>query len=73
MKLVRLTLCNFQSFGPKPTTVEMRDVTFVLGPTVPARPRWWLHCADYSVPTARWDGSATATSTATPGRVRKLV
>ena len=39
MKLVRLTLCNFQSFGPKPTTVEMRDVTFVLGPTVPARPR----------------------------------
>lgn len=32
MKLVRLRLCNFQSFGPVPTTVEVRNVTFVLGP-----------------------------------------
>jgi putative ATP-dependent endonuclease of OLD family len=32
MKLVRLRLCNFQSFGPVPRTVAMRDVTFVLGP-----------------------------------------
>ena len=32
MKLVRLRLCNFQSFGSIPTTVEMRNVTFVLGP-----------------------------------------
>lgn len=32
MKLVRLTLCNFQSFGPTPTPVDMGSVTYVLGP-----------------------------------------
>jgi putative ATP-dependent endonuclease of OLD family len=32
MKLVRLTLCNFQSFGPTPKTVDLTNVTFVLGP-----------------------------------------
>ncbi|WP_368649174.1 ATP-dependent endonuclease [Castellaniella ginsengisoli] len=32
MKLVRLRLSNFRSFGPEPTTVELTDMTFLLGP-----------------------------------------
>jgi len=32
MKLTRLRLCNFQSFGPTPTTVEFDGMTFLLGP-----------------------------------------
>lgn len=32
MKLVRLRLSNFRSFGPGPTVVELTDMTFLLGP-----------------------------------------
>lgn len=32
MKLVRLRLFNFRSFGPEPTVVELTDMTFLLGP-----------------------------------------
>lgn len=32
MKLVRLRLSNFRSFGQKPTVVELTDMTFLLGP-----------------------------------------
>ncbi|MGW1341386.1 ATP-dependent nuclease [Kribbella sp. NPDC002412] len=32
MKLVRLRLCNFQSFGPEPVTIELDRLTYVLGP-----------------------------------------
>lgn len=32
MKLVRLRLSNFRSFGPEPTVVELADMTFLLGP-----------------------------------------
>lgn len=32
MKLVRLRLSNFRSFGPSPTVVELADMTFLLGP-----------------------------------------
>lgn len=32
MKLVRLRLSNFRSFGPEPTVVELTDMTFLLGP-----------------------------------------
>jgi putative ATP-dependent endonuclease of the OLD family len=32
MKLVHLTLSNFQSFGPTPTTIDLERLTYVLGP-----------------------------------------
>ncbi len=32
MKIVRLRLSNFRSFGPEPTVVELTDMTFLLGP-----------------------------------------
>lgn len=32
MKLVRLRLSNFRSFGPEPTVIELTDMTFLLGP-----------------------------------------
>lgn len=32
MKLVRLRLSNFRSFGPEPTVVELTNMTFLLGP-----------------------------------------
>ena len=32
MKLVRLRLSNFRSFGPEPTVLELTDMTFLLGP-----------------------------------------
>jgi putative ATP-dependent endonuclease of the OLD family len=32
MKLVRLHLSNFRSFGPEPTVVDLTDMTFLLGP-----------------------------------------
>lgn len=32
MKLVRLRLSNFRSFGPDPTVVGLNDITFLLGP-----------------------------------------
>lgn len=32
MKLVRLRLSNFRSFGPEPTVIELNDMTFLLGP-----------------------------------------
>lgn len=32
MKLVRLRLSNFRSFGPVPTAIELTDMTFLLGP-----------------------------------------
>jgi putative ATP-dependent endonuclease of OLD family len=32
MKLVRLRLSNFRSFGPKPTSVELSDMTYLIGP-----------------------------------------
>lgn len=32
MKLVSLRISNFHSFGPKPTTIELNDLTYVLGP-----------------------------------------
>ena len=32
MKLVRLRLSNFRSFGLGPTVVELADMTFLLGP-----------------------------------------
>lgn len=32
MKLSRLCLKNFQSFGPQPTTVDLDQLTFILGP-----------------------------------------
>ncbi|MGO6812892.1 ATP-dependent endonuclease [Rhizobium ruizarguesonis] len=32
MKLVRLRLCNFRSFGATPTTIDLDDMTFLLGP-----------------------------------------
>jgi len=32
MKLVRLRLSNFRSFGPEPTVVDLTNITFLLGP-----------------------------------------
>jgi putative ATP-dependent endonuclease of OLD family len=32
MKIVTLRLCNFQSFGPEPTVIDLDDLTYVLGP-----------------------------------------
>ncbi|MEV0901449.1 TOPRIM nucleotidyl transferase/hydrolase domain-containing protein [Actinoplanes sp. NPDC049802] len=32
MKIVALRLSNFQSFGPEPTTIDLDDLTYVLGP-----------------------------------------
>lgn len=32
MKLVRLRLCNFRSFGPTPTEIDLDEMTFLLGP-----------------------------------------
>jgi len=32
VKIVRLRLSNFRSFGPEPTVVELTDMTFLLGP-----------------------------------------
>lgn len=32
MKLLRLRLANFRSFGPDPTVVELANMTFLLGP-----------------------------------------
>jgi len=32
MKLVRLRLSNFRSFGPEPTVIGLNDMTFLLGP-----------------------------------------
>jgi putative ATP-dependent endonuclease of the OLD family len=32
MKLVRLRLCNFRSFGPEPTVIGLANMTFLLGP-----------------------------------------
>lgn len=32
MKLVRLRLSNFRSFGPEPTVIKLTDMTFLLGP-----------------------------------------
>ena len=32
MKLVRLRLSNFRSFGPEPTVIELTNLTFLLGP-----------------------------------------
>lgn len=32
MKLAQLRLCNFQSFGDNPTTIELAAMTFLLGP-----------------------------------------
>jgi putative ATP-dependent endonuclease of OLD family len=32
MKLVRLRLSNFRSFGPEPTVIEVGNITFLLGP-----------------------------------------
>jgi len=32
MKLVRLRLSNFRSFGPEPTVIELANMTFLLGP-----------------------------------------
>ncbi|TFC19894.1 ATP-dependent endonuclease [Cryobacterium sp. MDB2-10] len=32
MKLLRLRISNFQSFGPEPTTIALDDLTYVLGP-----------------------------------------
>lgn len=32
MKLVRLRLSNFRSFGPEPIVIELPDMTFLLGP-----------------------------------------
>lgn len=32
MRISRLRLKNFQSFGPEPTAVELEDLTYVLGP-----------------------------------------
>lgn len=32
MKLVRLRLSNFRSFGPEPTVIELSNTTFLLGP-----------------------------------------
>lgn len=32
MKLTQLRICNFQSFGPVPTTIDFAAMTFLLGP-----------------------------------------
>ncbi|MER6651297.1 AAA family ATPase [Streptomyces sp. NPDC000971] len=32
MKIATLRLSNFQSFGPKPTSIDLDDLTYVLGP-----------------------------------------
>jgi putative ATP-dependent endonuclease of OLD family len=32
MRIVSLRLSNFQSFGPEPSTIDLEDVTYVLGP-----------------------------------------
>lgn len=32
MRITTLRLCNFQSFGPEPTTIELAELTYVLGP-----------------------------------------
>jgi putative ATP-dependent endonuclease of OLD family len=32
MKLTQLRICNFQSFGPAPTTINFEAMTFLLGP-----------------------------------------
>lgn len=32
MKLTQLRICNFQSFGPAPTTIDFAQMTFLLGP-----------------------------------------
>ncbi|GAA1134217.1 ATP-dependent nuclease [Citricoccus alkalitolerans] len=32
MKITALRLSNFQSFGPAPTTIQLSDLTYVLGP-----------------------------------------
>lgn len=32
MKLVKLRLCNFQSFPEKPVTIDLEELTFLLGP-----------------------------------------
>ena len=32
MKLTQLRICNFQSFGPAPTTIDFAPMTFLLGP-----------------------------------------
>lgn len=32
MKLTQLRICNFQSFGPLPTTIDFEAMTFLLGP-----------------------------------------
>ncbi|NEA29473.1 AAA family ATPase [Actinomadura bangladeshensis] len=32
MKILTLRLCNFQSFGPEPTVIDLDDLTYVLGP-----------------------------------------
>ncbi|GAA1614256.1 ATP-dependent endonuclease [Catellatospora bangladeshensis] len=32
MKITTLRLCNFQSFGPEPTAIELDELTYVLGP-----------------------------------------
>ncbi|MGP5641649.1 AAA family ATPase, partial [Brachybacterium tyrofermentans] len=32
MKITRLRLSNFQSFGPEPTVIDLDNLTYVLGP-----------------------------------------
>ncbi|MDW4903399.1 AAA family ATPase [Streptomyces californicus] len=32
VKITTLRLCNFQSFGPEPTAIDLDDLTYVLGP-----------------------------------------
>jgi putative ATP-dependent endonuclease of the OLD family len=32
MKIEKVRLCNFQSFGPTPTTIDLEEITYVLGP-----------------------------------------
>jgi putative ATP-dependent endonuclease of OLD family len=32
VRITRLRLCNFQSFGPQATSVDLRSLTYVLGP-----------------------------------------
>jgi putative ATP-dependent endonuclease of the OLD family len=32
MELVKLSLCNFQSFSEKPVTIDLEKLTFLLGP-----------------------------------------
>lgn len=75
MRITRLRLSNFQSFGPEATSIDLQDMTYVLGPNgtgktavlvalsrlfSPALTQRQLRQADFHVPVGQGTGDAPA-------------